>query len=265
MVNARPSSHSPEIQTPSAFDPTSKPNCQLRVENLRAVYPGGFSLHVDHLEVNAGEIICLLGGNGAGKSTLLRHMAGLEQAGKGTIDFQGQFIHSKMSIETRRLIAMAWQSPRLLSGSVQRNIEFGLRLRGADKACFEQCRNWMERLGLQGIAKKPVSLLSVGQQQLVALAQVLVLAPRLLLLDEPTSALDMTHVAMVEGTMREYTKQSGCSVVWVTHSLFQARRCADQAALLLQGELVETSNIQQFFDSPVDPRTRDYITGRLPG
>src|SRR5207244_4026207 len=101
-------------------------------------------------------------------------------------------------------------------------------------------------LHLQELASRPSRELSIGEMQMVALARALVLEPEVLLLDEPTANLDPARVGLVEAVVRNFRARSGCTIIWATHNLFQAKRVADRVALLLDGRLVETAPRQQF-------------------
>ena len=85
----------------------------------------------------------------------------------------------------------------------------------------------------------------------------------MLLLDEPTANLDPAYVSLVEETIREVQRERSMTVVWATHNLFQARRVATRTALIWNGQLVEVAATDMFFGSPTDPRTADFIQGRM--
>ncbi len=162
----------------------------------------------------------------------------------------------------RRRIVMVHQRPCLLSGSVRFNVEFGLRIRRvADRAGPTAFA--LKQLGIERLADRAVDTLSGGQLHLVALARALVLRPEVLLLDEPTASLDPARVALVEQAVSHLQHECGMTIVWATHNLFQARRVARRVALLWEGRLIEVAPTEQFFRSPADPRTRDFVEGRM--
>ena len=232
----------------------------LRLRNLQRSYGAAFRLNVGRLEVGQGEILCLVGPTGAGKSTLLRLLAGLEEPSGGEILFNDRpFTTRTLPLDLQRRITLVHQRPLLLRGTVRYNVEYGLRVRKRPPAIEKV----LEGLGVRHLARQSAQKLSGGQTQLVALARAVAVEPDLLLLDEPTAHLDPAHVALVEAVIRERRDASGTTVIWATHNLFQARRVADRVALLLGGELVEVAPAQSFFESPADPRTADFVQGKM--
>lgn len=224
-------------------------------------YGGRLVLSLDCLDIVAGETLCLVGPTGAGKSTLLRLLAALEPPTTGSLHFGGQPLQS---LETRRRLTLVFQRPLLMAGTVQMNVEYGLRLRRvARHAARVRGRGVLERLGLASLAARPARTLSAGQAQLVALAAALVLETEVLLLDESTANLDPAHVALVEEVVSETRHRRGTTVVWATHNLFQARRRAVRSALLLDGRLVEIATTETFFTSPADPRTAAFVRDEM--
>jgi tungstate transport system ATP-binding protein len=222
----------------------------------------GFALEVSRLEIRSGEILCILGPTGAGKSTLLSLLAAAATPDAGEVRISGQPLRGERTpIELRRTVAMTFQRPLMLSGSLRRNVEFGLKLRGEQTTSRTDAV--LGRLGLLTLAKRDAATLSGGETQLTAIARSLVLQPTLLLLDEPTASLDAARVGLVEETIRQSTIDSGMAVVWTTHNLFQARRVADRVALLLDGRLIEVADTEKFFHRPDDPRTTAFVEGRF--
>lgn len=234
-----------------------------RLEGVSQRYGGRAVLQIDRLDVASGEVLCLLGPTGAGKSTLLRLLAGLEAPASGVLWFGRHRIDGPaLPLEVRRRVTLVFQRPLLLSASVRANVEYGLRLRGLGPSP-ERVRAALESLGLGALAARPAPGLSGGEVQLTALARALVLEPDVLLLDEPTSHLDPARVALVEEVVAKFQRQHGATVVWATHNLFQARRVAQRAALLLDGRLVEVAPTREFFESPRDPRTAAFVRGDM--
>ncbi len=224
---------------------------------------GSFTLHIRKLNVRAGEVLGLLGPTGAGKSTLLRLLAGLVRADHGDLYFESQpFASHDLALPTRRCMTLVHQRPLLLTGTVRFNVEYGLRLRGQQERA-DKVDAVLDRLGLSKFALQSARTLSGGQTQLVALARALVIEPQVLLLDEPTAHLDPAHVALVEETIHQVRQERRMTVVWATHNLFQARRVASRTALLLNGQLVETTPTEEFYTNPSDPRTADFVLGRM--
>ncbi len=224
---------------------------------------GSFTLHIPKWDVLAGEVLGLLGPTGAGKSTLLRLLAGLVRPDHGDLSFESQpFASHDPALPTRRRMTLVDQLPLLLTGTVRFNVEYGLRLRGQPQRA-DKVDAMLDRLGLSRFALQSARTLSAGQTQLVALARALVIEPEVLLLDEPTAHLDPAHVTLVEETIRQARQDRRMTVVWATHNLFQARRVASRTALLLNGHLVESSPTEEFYTNPSDPRTADFVQGRM--
>ncbi len=242
---------------------TNTPPC-VELEQVCRVFGESFTLQVPKLTVERGEILFLLGPTGAGKSTLLRILGGLEPAATGNVRFAGAPLETGHSLlPLRRRIASVFQRPLLLTGSVRKNVQYGLELRGKLSAAPDRVDDLIERLGLGQIASQSAQTLSGGQMQLVALARALAVEPELLTLDEPSANLDPAHVALVEEVVAETRTQRGTTVVWATHNLFQARRVADRIALLLDGQVIEEASNPEFFESPSNQQTADFVAGKM--
>jgi tungstate transport system ATP-binding protein len=234
-----------------------------KLDGLTLRYGDRAVLEIDRLEVHAGEVLCLVGPTGAGKSTLLRLLAGLERPSAGRLRLGTSRLDERdLPLDVRRRLTLVFQRPLLLAGTVRGNVEYGLRLRGLGR-CRPRVDAALSRLGLDGLAARTAHTLSGGEAQLVALARALVLEPEVLLLDEPTAHLDPARVALVEGVVRDDHSRRGTTLVWATHNLFQARRVADRAALLLDGRLVEAAATEEFFGAPRDPRTAAFVRGEM--
>jgi len=221
-------------------------------------------LDIPLLEVWRGESLAIVGPSGAGKSSLLRLLNFLEPPTSGTITFQGRTLggHAAAPLDLRRQVTTVFQRPAPLSTSVLDNVAYGLRLRGAPQA-RERAAAALARLGLARLAGKPARTLSGGELQRVALARALVIEPQVLLLDEPTANLDLYNAQQIEQALADLRARCDTTIVLVTHNIFQARRLGQRAALLLEGQIVEITDVQAFFESPRDVRTAAFVRGDM--
>jgi tungstate transport system ATP-binding protein len=232
------------------------------LEEVTKAYGGRSVLRIDRLEIEAGEVLCLVGPTGAGKSTLLRLLSGVEAPTSGVLRFGASPLATAAELDILRRVTLVFQRPLLLSATVRANVAYGLRFRSR-RATAAPVQKWLDRLGLTALADRSARTLSGGETQLVALGRALVLEPEVLLLDEPTNNLDPARVALVEEVVAAEQRQRRITVVWATHNLFQTRRVAGRVALLLDGGLVETAATEVFFETPRDPRTAAFVRGEM--
>jgi tungstate transport system ATP-binding protein len=242
--------------------PQAEPIYRLR--NLTRAYGERRVLDVDVLEVYKGEILAIVGPSGAGKSTLLRLLNFLEPPSSGEIVFQGALfqVGREMPLELRRKVTTVFQRPMLLERSVRDNVAYGLRLRGRCDA-GQAIETTLSQVGLEQLARQRARTLSGGEAQRVALARAMILEPEVLLLDEPTANLDPYNVGLIEDIITSLNRQRGVTLVMVTHNVFQARRLADRVVFMLEGKVVESGEVEQFFEQPSDPRTRAFVNGEM--
>ena len=233
-----------------------------RLFQLQKHYSGRRVLDIDRLSVERGQVLALLGPSGAGKSTLLRLLNFLEPSTGGTLVFDGQEVTGRMPLEQQRRVTTVLQRPVLFRRSVVANIEYGLRLRGK-RLPGDELSVWLNRLGLAPLARRQASSLSAGEAQRVALARALVLRPDVLLLDEPTANLDPHNIGLIERLVAKNHAETGMTVIWVTHDIFQARRVADRVAFLLGGRLVEVAEAETFFTAPKTEQAARFLRGEL--
>lgn len=233
------------------------------VHGVQKSYAGRIVLDIDRLRVPSGEILAIVGPSGAGKTTLLRVLNFLEPPDSGQVRFFDKPVNfQNIPIELQRSVTTVFQRPSLLSGSVESNIRFGLRLRGNHDG-REEMKNLLSRIGLTHLAHKSAQTLSGGEAQRVAFARALILQPKVLLLDEPSANLDPYNVELIETSIRDLHQARKTTIVLVTHNIFQARRLADRVVFMLNGKIVEVGDTQTFFKNPVDPRTRAFLQGDM--
>lgn len=235
-----------------------------RVTALRQYYGPRCVLNLPSLEIHDGEIVALVGPSGAGKSTLLRLLNFLEAPTRGTITFQDTPFSAThpLPLALRRRVTTVFQRPILLKRTVQANVGYGLHLRG-QRQNTAPIAAALATVGLCHLAQQPAHTLSGGEAQRVALARALVVQPHVLLLDEPTANLDPHNVHLIEQTVLHLNREQGCTIVLVTHNLFQARRLAHRVALMLEGRIVEVADVDTFFDTPQDTRTAAFVRGEM--
>jgi len=208
------------------------------------------------LEVKPGEFVSVVGPTGCGKSTLLNVAAGLLKPAQGQVSVFGQALdginaHAGYLFQSEAL--MPWRN-------ALRNVAAGLEFAGVAKnEAMERAQGWLERVGLGAHALKYPHELSGGMRKRVALAQTLILDPKILLMDEPFSALDVQTRALMENELLELWSQDRKSVVFVTHDLEEAIALSDRVVLLSAGPA--SRPIGEF---PIRlPRPRDVAEIRL--
>jgi len=262
----------PLISPGRQSDMNTRPEFVYRLQDVTKTYNGRCVLEVDQLDIRPGEILALVGPSGAGKSTLLRLLNFLETPASGRIRFLDTEFgpHSAMPLHLRRRVTTVFQRPILLNRSVWANITYGLRLRGrysprerGGRNSAQQIKAALEQVGLAALSRQPAQTLSGGEAQRVALARALVLRPEVLLLDEPTANLDPYNVGLIEENVIKLNQETNATLVLVTHNVFQARRLAHRVALLLEGRIIETTDVTTFFESPRDPRTAAFVRGEM--
>ena len=215
------------------------------------------------LEIDEGEVVCLIGPSGSGKSTFLRCLNRLEDSTDGTIEVDGYEISDKkLNInKVRENIGMVFQQFNLFSHlTVKKNIMLApTDLKKMTKAeAEEKAMELLRRVGLEDKANVYPRQLSGGQQQRVAIARALAMNPDIMLFDEPTSALDPEMVGEVLAVMRELAEQ-GMTMVVVTHEMGFARDVADRVIFMADGVIVEQGTPDEIFTNPKNQRTREFL------
>lgn len=180
------------------------------------------------LEVEPGEFVVLLGPSGCGKSTLLYLAAGLEEPTSGKIASFGEEI-TKPAPDRSLIFQETSLFPWLTVGQ---NVAFGLDLAGASKAERQEVANdTLARVGLKAAVDKRPAELSGGMRQRVAVARALAMRPKVLLMDEPFAALDVQTRAKMQDFLLDVWRDSGASVLFVTHHIDEAVALADRVAI----------------------------------
>ena len=212
-------------------------------------------------DVPAGEIVVLLGPSGCGKTTTLRCVAGLEHPTGGRISIGGRVVsepeRGTLVSPRERDIGMVFQSyavwPHM---TVHQNVAYPLKYRRKNTSGSDnietKVRDTLELVGLGEYAQRPVTSLSGGQMQRVALARSLVYRPQLLLLDEPLSNLDSKLRIRLRDELRRILKMTGMTGLYVTHDQSEAVVLGDRIGVMKDGKLLQMAPPGEIYNRPAD-------------
>ena len=236
----------------------------IQVKGLSKEFHGKKVLKNISVDINKGDVVCLIGPSGSGKSTFLRCLNRLEEASSGQIFFEGTDILGKdVNIDIhRRKMGMVFQQFNLFPHmTVLKNLTIApMKLQGVDeKSAGEYAMSLLEKVGLADRADEYPAKLSGGQQQRVAIVRALCMKPDVMLFDEPTSALDPEMVGEVLSVMRDLASQRMTMVV-VTHEMGFAREVANRVIFLDEGEFVEENEPKEFFKNPKSERLKVFLS-----
>jgi len=239
----------------------------LALDGVRKHFGAHHVLRGIDLEVDARQVVCLIGASGSGKSTLLRCVNLLETVDDGTIRLGGRDITDPRvnADEVRREVGIVFQAFNLFPHmSVLANVTLGPRRSQQVDRSTAEARGLalLERFGLADKANAYPDSLSGGQQQRVAVIRAVAMSPRLLLLDEITSALDPLLVSEVLEVITELMRD-GMTIVMATHEMDFARQVADRIVYLEGGVVVEDGPPREVFTAPRDPRTAHFLARYL--
>ena len=237
---------------------------KIKVSGLKKSFGENHVLKGIDIEINAGEVVCVIGPSGSGKSTFLRCLNRLEEATEGQILVDGESITDpKANVDRiRRHMGMVFQQFNLFPHmSVLDNLTFApvqLKLKTREEA-ETKAKQLLERVGLAEKVDAMPRSLSGGQQQRVAIARALAMEPDIMLFDEPTSALDPEMVCEVLDVMRELARE-GMTMVVVTHEMGFAHDVADRVVFVDGGVIQEQGTPEEVLDNPQNPRTRSFLS-----
>ena len=220
----------------------------IEVENLCYTYDGNDERALDrmNLKIRRGRKVAFLGGNGSGKSTFFLCLNGIRRPDDGRILIDGTPVKytRKGLLDLRRKVGVVFQEPddQLFCASVYQEISFGIMNLGADEAEAErEVERVIEELGITPFQERPAHALSGGQKKLVAIADILVMHPEVMILDEPTAALDPKHTRIVQDIISKLTER-GITVLMATHDMDYAYGWADEIVLMHEGKVLRSGS-----------------------
>ncbi len=213
----------------------------LHVEGLGHSYPGGTeALKGVDLQVREREFLAVVGQNGSGKTTLVKHLNGLLRPTRGEVFFQGRSIKESSVSELGKEIGFVFQNPdhQIFSSSVKEEIAFGPRNHGfSEKDIKDRVERALELVGLTGLEKSDPFIMTRGERQRVAVASILAMGPRVIILDEPTTGLDYTEQVAVMEMLAELNRK-GHTIIIITHTLWLVARYAHRVVLMAEGRII---------------------------
>ena len=253
----------------------SRTDITMTAEGVSVFYGAEQALDDINIDIHSKQITALIGPSGCGKSTFLRCLNrmndvidGCRVSGRITLDGEDIYAPSVDVVSLRSHIGMVFQKPNPFPKSIFENVAYGPRIHG-----LAQTQDEIEEIAIRSLKRAglfeevkdrlhaPATGLSGGQQQRLCIARAISINPGVLLMDEPCSALDPIATARIEDLMWEL--KESITIIIVTHSMQQASRVSQQTGFFHMGVMAEVGTTEQIFQNPVDPRTRDYITGRF--
>ena len=231
----------------------------LKAEDLTHTYSQGTPFEkvaIDHvsLEIGAGELVGLIGHTGSGKSTFIQHLNGLLKPTEGRVLFDGADIHSSKARarEVRFQVGLVFQYPeyQLFEETVYRDIAFGPKNMGLSETEIDV--RVREAARFAGVPEKYLDVspleLSGGQKRRVAIAGVIAMRPKVLILDEPTAGLDPVGRESIIRNILDYRRETGCTVIFISHSMDDVARFAERLVVFDGGRIAMDGTPAEIFE-----------------
>ncbi|HIP89761.1 MAG TPA: ABC transporter ATP-binding protein [Thermococcus paralvinellae] len=221
----------------------------IEVRNLWHIYEGRKIALRDVSLTIENEILALVGPNGSGKTTLAKHLNGLLKPTKGEVIVDGINTKNASVAELSRIVGYVFQNPEhmFFEENVFREVAFGPKNLGLSKDEIEQRVRWaLKSVNLGGYEDRNPYSLSGGEKQRLAIACVLSMRPRYLILDEPTTGLDEKSAKSVKEVIRKL-KEEGHGIMLITHDMELVLELADRVVLLFEGVKIFDGSVNEFF------------------
>jgi putative spermidine/putrescine transport system ATP-binding protein len=238
-------------------DITAADTTAIGLSGLRKSYGDVAAVDGVDLAIAPGEFFTMLGPSGSGKTTLLRIIAGFERPDQGRVELRGVDVTDRPPYD--RDVNTVFQDYALFPHmSVQDNVEYGLRIKGTERAARRRSAgDALEMVGLAGLGKRKPQQLSGGQRQRVALARAIVNSPQVLLLDEPLGALDLKLRQGMQVELKRIQREVGITFVYVTHDQEEALTMSDRVAVFNAGRVEQVGTPIDVYDRP----TTEFVAG----
>jgi cobalt transport protein ATP-binding subunit len=226
----------------------------IRTETLTFTYPDATEAVIQvNLELKTGEFVALMGANGSGKTTLLKLLIGLLKPSSGKVFLNGKELHSLKDSEIFKQVGMLFQDPndQLFASTVEQDVAFGvanLGFKTEEVAC--RITDALKMVGIPDLASKAIHTLSFGQKRRVALAGVLAMEPKIILLDEPTGGLDPLSITPIMLLLKRLNQERGVTIIMATHDVELVPLFCDRIIVMHKGRIVATGTPQSIFSNP---------------
>jgi ABC-type sugar transport system ATPase subunit len=231
----------------------------LKVVDVKKSFGDVPVLHGINLDIKHGEFVVLVGSSGCGKSTLLRLIAGLDEITSGSMEIAGEQVNDLAP--AKRGIAMVFQSYALYPHmSVYKNMSFGLKVTGQDKAFIKQkVERAAKTLDIDHLLNRLPRELSGGQRQRVAIGRAIVREPKVFLFDEPLSNLDAALRVQTRVEIGKLHKELGATIVYVTHDQVEAMTLGDKIVVMNAGRVEQCGTPLELYQHPVSKFVAGFI------
>ena len=231
----------------------------LCLEKMTLSYGKNVAVPDMDLDIGKGELVALLGPSGCGKTTTMRAIAGLMEPASGKIVLDGADITRVPA--NKRPVGLVFQSYALFPHlNVYENVAFGLKLMGVKGSELDKrVIDGLKTVGLSQYATRKPAELSGGQQQRVSLARSMVMEPKVLLLDEPLSNLDARLRLEMRTELQRVQKESGVTMIFVTHDQVEALAMADRIIVMLDGHIEQIGTPEDIYNHPVSDFVADFV------
>lgn len=216
----------------------------IKTGEMVHIYNGKKVLNLPPLSFSRNKIYAVLGPNGSGKTTLLHILGLLLKPTSGNVFFEGKdvYVNPGLINDVRKKMTTVIQNPVLFDTTVEKNIDFGLRVRGESRDKRKNIVNdCLQMVRLEGFQKRKARELSGGETQRVVIARALAIRPEVLFLDEFTSNVDERSIDVLEEVIKAENQRHGSTIFLVTHDTHQAYQLADEVINLFEGRVVASS------------------------
>lgn len=224
----------------------------IETKNISYHYPDGTpALHNVNFKVEEGSKVALLGANGAGKSTLFLHFNGIIKPSKGTIFVDGDEVKydKKTLLKIRQKLGIVFQNPddQLIAPTVKEDVAYGpLNIGLPNNEINERVKESLKSVGLEGVERKAPHQLSGGEKKKVAIAGILAMQPKIMVLDEPTAGLDPKGASQIMKLLYELN-QKGITIVISTHDVDMVPLYASKVYIMSKGTIIKEGSPQEIF------------------